>query len=508
MGQFLGYTLPAFPGGINVIDPIDQVPETDAVDLLNVYPQGQRLELRKGIVSDWVADTAAVKTVANLVLADGTELVVACSDNDIYKENGATSTSIKGATTPTSDEWQYAIFNNRLFLCNGADTPQVWTGSGNCADLTFTGGSTPTLSTLINVATYKERLYFIQKDTAKIWYGNTKAIGTTALNEFDVSYYLKSGGFVVACGSWSSNIGTTTQDLFYVLGSEGDLLFYSGSSPADVAFQLVARYVIGKPLGYRSTLHVENDLWITTNQGIVPVSQLFQTTASFAANSISRKINSIIQSAASAFPFSYIYSGIYYQRGRKVFINLPITATNTKQLVCNIETGAWTLYQYGVTGACLSMTISEGEPYFGSYAGDVYQAETGYEDDETPISFRVRGGFNFFGKRGLYKVFKDIRPIMKTAAGDFTLEMDIDTDFRQLVSYATIASPETDSEATATWDDDPWDSSPWSEEERYLFARYSLKGQGHCGALRIRGSLNALLEFNAFEIRYEEGAQT
>lgn len=520
MGQFLGYTLPAFPGGINVIDPIDQVPETDAVDLLNVYPQGQRLELRKGTLRAWAADSAAVKTLANLPLATGTEYLVAASDNNLYKQNGTSSTSILGSTTPTSDEWQHTTFNTRLFLCNGVDTPQVWTGSGNCTDLSFTGGSTPTLSTLINVSSYKERLYFVQKDTAKIWYGNTKAIGTTALNEFDVSYYLKSGGFVVACGSWSSNIGTTTQDLFYVLGSEGDLLFYSGSSPADVAFQLVARYVIGKPLGYRSTLNIENDLWIITNQGIVPVSQLFQTTASFATNSISRKINSIIQSAASAFPFSYIYSGIYYQRGRKVFINFPITSTNTKQLVCNVETGAWTIYKYSVSptegtgGAVLSTAINEGEPYSGSAVGIIYQLESGYVDDSgsgvisVPIPFEIRGGFNFFGKRGLYKVFKDIRPIMKTAAGDFTLEMDIDTDFRQLVSYATIASPETDSEATATWDDDPWDSSPWSEEERYLFARYSLKGQGHCGALRIRGSLNALLEFNAFEIRYEEGAQT
>jgi hypothetical protein len=508
MGEFFNYTLPAFPSGINNIDAIDQIPETDAVDLLNVYPNGTRLELRKGISESWVADTTAVKTLANLVTASGTEYLVAASDNNLYIQNGASSTSIKGASAITLDEWQHVTFNNRLYLCNGTDNAQVYTGTGNAADISFTGGSTPAINTLVFVTSYKERLYFIKKNTGSVWYGNTKAVGTTELKEFDVSHFLKKGGYLVSCGSWSTNIGTTTSDLFYFISSEGELLFYTGSYPGSSDWIIVARYIIGKPLGYRAHVHVENDLWFITNQGIVPVSTLFSTSATSALNSISRKINSIIRDAARSFSFSYMYSAIFYQLERKVIINLPVTTTNTIQLVCNIETGAWTLYQYGVAGAALSLELNEGLPYSGANSGSVYQIETGYEDDGQSIAFKIRGGFNFFGKRGLYKVFKDIRPIMQTGAADLTIEVDIDTDFRQFESYATIATPATDDDSVATWDSDAWDATPWSAENTYVFARYSLRGQGHCGALRIRGSTNALLEFNAFEIRFEEGSQT
>lgn len=508
MGAVTGYTLPAFPGGINLIDSIDQIPEVDAVDLVNVFPVGSRLELREGIETRWTAAAAAAKTTANLVTTAGTEYLVIAANNNLYIQNGTSSTSIKGATTPTLDEWQHVVFNNRLYLCNGTDNAQVYIGTGNAADITFTGGSTPALNTLINVSTYKERIYFIKKNTGSIWYGGSKAIGTTALVEFDVSYYLKKGGYLVSCGSWSSNIGTTTQDLFYVLSSEGELLFYSGLSPADTAWQLVARYVIGKPLGYRAHVHVENDLWFITNQGIVPVSLLFQTDSSAAVNSISRKVNSIVRLAASVSSFSYMYSGIYYQLGPKVIINLPITTANTMQLVYNVETNGWAIYRYAVEGACLSMDISEGAPYCGSNSGKVYEMESGYSDDTLPISFKIRGGFNFFGRRGQYKVFKDVRPIMKTIAGSFTLQMDIDTDFRQLDSYATITTPELSASDPGVWDVSDWDLSDWADEEVYLFQRYSLRGQGHCGALRISGSmLDAPLEFNAFEIRFEEGSQ-
>jgi hypothetical protein len=507
MGQIYNYTLPAFFGGINLIDPIDQTPDSDAQELENVYPSGSKLELRKGLEQSWIASAQAVKTLANLVLADGSEKLVSASNGNLYIQNGTSSTAVKGATTPTLDEWQYTVFNNRLYFCNGTDNAQVYTGTGNFADISFTGGSTPAINTLINVTSYKERLYFIKKNTGSIWYGGAKAVGTTALTEFDVSYFLKLGGYLVSCGSWSSNIGTTTQDLFYILSSEGELLFYSGLDPS--AFTLAARYVIGKPLGYRAHVHVENDLWFITNEGIIPVSLLFQTESSTAANSISRKVNQLIRQAAKISSFSYLYSAAYYKAERKVFINLPVTATNTKQLVLNLETNSWTIYKYATSGSCLSMAMSGGNLYTGANNGTVFKSETGFDDDSLPIAYKIRGSFNFFGKRGQYKVFRDVRPIIKTTASQFVIQLDIDTDFRESSSYATITTSDLEAATSASWDTSDWDADDWGDEDSFLFERYSLSGQGHCGALRIAGSISgAPLEFNAFEIRFEEGGQT
>jgi hypothetical protein len=505
MSQVVGYTLPAFPGGINLVDPIDRTPDVDATNLINMYPSGPVLALRKGISTSWTAASAAAKTAATLVEADGTQtMVVACNSN-LYKKNGTSSTAIKGTTTPTSDEWQHVTFNNRLYFVNGLDTAQVWTGTGNFADSDFTG---VTLADLINVSAYKARLYFVEKDSGSIWYGNTNAVGASALTEFDVSYIFNLGGFVVSCGSYTDNLGQNTQDLFYILSSEGELLFYSGSYPGDSAWTLVARYVIGKPLGYRAQVRVENDLWFITDRGIVPTSILFSAMGSAAANSVSRKINPEIVDTAKEFAFSYLYSGIYYSGERKVVITIPVTSTSTKQLVYNVETGAWTCEQYAVAGANLCMSIVDGLLYCGANSGKVYQMYTGFNDDGSAISYTIEGGFNFFGNRQNYKVFKDIRPIIRTSAGALTIKMDLDTNFQKRRSFATITTPAIGDAATTEWDSGTWDTDPWSEEERYLFDRYSLRGQGHCGALRIGGTMiDALLEFNAFEIRFEIGSQ-
>mgnify|MGYP003353876149 CR=1 FL=1 len=44
-----------------------------------------------------------------------------------------------GTTTPTSGEWQSVTYANNLYLCNGTNTAQVYTGTGTCSNLTFTG---------------------------------------------------------------------------------------------------------------------------------------------------------------------------------------------------------------------------------------------------------------------------------------------------------------------------------------------------------------------------------
>lgn len=499
----IAYTLPAPSDGLDLFSSIDRVPETNATKLINLYPTGTRCVLRGGL--EEYADTSdSADTLINFPQLDGTEDLICGSNSKLYAITSGTETDLTGTTTPTSDIWQGVVFNKRLFLCNGVDTPQVNTGSGVFTDLNFTGGSTPTLSTLINVSTYKERLYFIPVNSTSVWYGNTKAIGTTALVEFPFEYVFKRGGFLVSCGSWTNQTGQNSQDLFYALSSEGEIVFYQGSSPSDTTWALVARFIIGKPLGRRAFAHVENDLWILTSQGIVPVSDLFGGGSSVASNGISRRVNKVLQEASKNFPFSHLYQAKYWAQGRRVYITYPTSATNTKMLVMNAENAAWCIYEYSLSGAAVSMEIHEDNPYFGSTTGKIWLAENNYNDNGEAINFEMRLGPNFFGNRGAFKRFSDIRPLMKTLGG-ITLSLGIDTNFQETYLSDTIVTAQG---LSSPWDTSPWDTALWSEEERYLFDRHATRGQGHSGALRIAGSiLDAPLEFNAFEIRFESGGQ-
>lgn len=496
-----GYTFPAPRGGLNLVDAIDSTPEEDAIEIVNLYPDGNKVKVRGGYQEHCdTTHTTPIRTLTELPLQDGTTKLISGVDSTLVEVSTATPDDIEN-TAVTVNDWNSTTFGSRKFLCNGTDTPQVYTGSGNCSDLNFTG---PTLANLINVSSFKERLYFVEKDTLSFWYGGTKVVGGgAALTEYEADYFFKRGGRLLFAGSYTSQLGNTPSDLFFACSSQGEILFYGGSYPGGT-WELVARFVIGKPMGYRAFVRVDNDIWVITDQGIVPVSLLFSGGPTVALNAIGRKVNSLVRRYAGSVGFSHLWHGAHWTQGGKVFIVVPKSDTDTFLLVCNTETGAWNVNEYGTAGTVTSIAILDGYPYFGGPAGIVYKGEVNQNDGDEAISFRARLPFSFFGQRGTFKKFIDIRPLMYGIPGQ-ALSLEIDTDFKQSTGSSTIsASPA----ATAEWDVATWDVASWADDASYLYNRYATKNQGHSGAIRISGSVqDAPLEFNAFEVRFETGGQ-
>lgn len=503
-GQFFSVTLPPPRGGLNVIDGLD-APESrpleDARVLTNLYPRGATVDVRGGIETFCtVSGGDPVRTLAALPLKDGSTQLIAATDNKLYRVDTGTAGNETGATTPTSDDWNTTVFSHRLFLCNGADTVQVYDGAST-ADCTFTG---VTLADLINVSSYHERLFFVEKDSASFWFGNTQAVGASALSEFPLDYYLKFGGRLLFSGSFTNQRGQSSQDLFMAVSSEGEVLFYTGSNPGSAStWALIARFYIGKPLGYGAFVEVEDDTWIITDGGIVSVAYLFANGPTIGLQAVGRKINPIISQYAKSTPFSHLWRGEYWKQGKRVFIQVPRSPANTFLLVYNIETKAWCKYEYNGISS-LSLACVEDLPYLGGAGGLVYEAENSQSDNGAEIQFSTEFPFSFFGARGNFKKFLDLRPLMKTGGG-VRLGVAMDTDFRRNGTLSELTSGEGDS---TSWDEATWDVDPWASDSEYTYERYSLAGQGHSGALRISGGVkNVPLELSAFEIRFEAGGQ-
>jgi hypothetical protein len=498
--MYYGYSLPAPVGGLNLIDSIDRLDEIQALELQNLFPNGQRVELAGGyeVFGTQSVTTNPVKSLFDLPLADGTNKLVACGNALLSDMTSGTEVDVTGSTTPTSDEWIGVVFNNRLFLANGADVVQVWAGTSTFANSTFTG---VTLSDLSYVTSHRERLYFIEKNSGSVWYGNVKAIGSSGLTEVDFSYFLKRGGNLVACGSFPNQV-QQSDEIFFVLSSEGELLLYSGSYPGAAEWQIVSRFYIGKPLSKRCLIELQNDTWIITSDGLIPISLLFQSGASFAANSVSRNINPVIRQYAKTVPFSYLWQGHYWQNGNRVYLNIPISSSDSKLYVCNIETGAWCNYYYSTAGIVHSLTSSEANMFYGSTAGNIRQAEEVSTHDGQPIPIALKYGFNYFGDRMSFKRFIDVRPLV-FVDGETTLTLGIDTDYRNIVNSDTIS---ISSSSITPWGS-PW-GSPWGADPTLSYDRYAIQGQGHSGALKITGTADtASLEFYAFELGIEKGAR-
>ena len=479
-----------------------------ALELVNVFPGNGAPTVRLGYQQFADLGTATpVPFVAPLNKANNTSILVAATSSALYAMNSAgTVTNVTGSTTPTSGEWQTVTFNNRMFLCNGSDTVQVWDGTAaTFSDSTFTGVA---LNTLINVTAYKERLYFVEKNSCRIWYGNFQAVGASALTSFDLSYVFTRGGFTVAVGSFSNTTSTSSQEYFWALSSEGEIVFYSGTYAGDAAtWGLVARYVIGKPLGYRAYVRVNNDIWIITEQGLVPLSGLFQSDPEQALNIVSYRINPMISDAASVFTFDHQWTGFFWPQGRRVYISIPTTGNACTFLVYSLDTKGWTQFRLYTDQHAFSSCVFNKLPFYASATGIIWQGETGQSDALSggvgeSIAFSGRTAFSFFGSRSNYKAFKDIRPLLKTRRG-VSLNIGLDTDFKQGSAITSATSPVGSYTAWGS----PW-GSPWSSGVEYTFDRFATKGQGHSAAIRFGGSLkNTTMQILGFEIRYDMGGQ-
>lgn len=496
--------MPPPSGGLDLVSPIDSMEPQFALELENVFPGPTAPITRNGYIlhSNLSSNVTAINTLAAYNKQDGTTEIIAVGEGTppkIYKIVAGIATDITGTTaiSANASNMQTEQFGTRLFLVNGVDTAQVYDGT-TVADSTFTG---VTLANLINVASYKERIYFVEKNTMKFWYGGTQAI-SGALTSFDLQYAMKKGGNLLFAGSFTNNTTTVSSDYFFACSSEGELLFYAGSSPADTNWALVARFVIGKPLGYRAFLRINNDVWILTQQGIVPISSLFQADPEQALNVVSYRINPYITQYAAVLPFSARWHGMFWPQGRRVYINVPNNEGATSMLVYSIDTKGWCIYKLNNQGDGITLLCADGTPYYGSFNGKVFEAENGYQDNGAAITFSGRTAFSFYGSRGNYKAFKDIRPLLKTKKG-LTFSLGIDTDFQKRLTVDTIT---TGSAITTPWGS-PW-GSPWSSPIEYLFNRYAVRGQGHSAAIRFGGAVNSAdCQIFGFEIRFDQGGQ-
>jgi len=516
---FEGFTMSPPYGGLDLVSPVDNMDPAYALELVNVFPGAGAPTVRLGYAE--FADTlssSAIKFMAPLNLADGTTQLIVGTSSKLYSiSSSGISTDITGAATISTGDWQSVIYSNKLYLCNGADAPLVYTGTGTVSTTTFTGPSS--MTSLINVTAHKERLYFVEAGTAKVWYGGLQVTGTggtPALTSFDFQYVFNRGGFLVGIGSFSQSTNVASQDYFYACSSEGEVVFYSGNYAGDpTTWGLVGRYYIGKPLGYRAFVRYNNDVWALTAQGIVPLSGLIQSDPEAALNLVSAKINPLITEYATTTPFDHEWTGFFWPQGRRVYISVPVSGSGCKFLVYSIDTKGWTLFQLFDDNHSLSSCVFNNLPYYGSSMGIVWKGETGQADATTTTSsqsimFSGRTAFSFYNSRGNYKAFKDIRPLMRTKRG-ITLSLGLDVDFKRAQTVASVVTPSgtftpwgsTGGSPTYT----PW-GSPWSADLEYVFDRFAAKGQGHCAAVRFGGSIkNSTLQILGFEIRFDMGGQ-
>ncbi len=499
--------------GLDLVSPIDSMEPAAALELVNIFPGAGAPTVRLGYETFADLGTASpILFMHEYPLKDGTAQLIAAQATKVYSISDAgTVTNISKVGGYLSGYWNKELFGGNIYLANnGGDAPQVYTGTGLCANISASG-SGYTLTDLINVASYRERLYFVERNSCKMWFHATAGVtftsGSPSLKSYDFQYIFRRGGYLLFTGSFTNQKNVTSQDLFMAVSSEGEVVLYSGYSPDDPAWSLVAHFIIGKPLGPRAFTRYNQDVWIFTQQGIVPVSALFELSPEQASLVVSGNVNPLITQYGTQVSLSERWNGFFWAAGRRVYVQLPDSGTTATLLVYSLDSKAWTQFALFTGTHCCSSGKFLDLPFYGSSTGIIYKGETGYADaddgtNSQSIRFAGRMAFSFYGSRGNYKAFKDIRPLMRGKRG-LTLNLGLDTDFKRA---ATVTSVTTGAGVFTPWGS-PW-GSLWSSDVDYVFDRFAAAGQGHCAAIRFGGSVkNSPLQLFGFEIRFDVGGQ-
>lgn len=428
-------TLPFPSGGLNARDPLDAMPATDAWEMRNILPRSGYGEfVGDGVIfHDAAGSGGDVKTAITAAYLGSEKLFVCYGGKIVLVLTSSTETDLK--TGQTVDNWQHAFINNTLVMVNGADQPQQISSVPAISDAVYTIIADD--NKLVDVTVYQSRLYFIEKDTTKMWYGATNAT-TGALTAFDLATVIKKGGTLEWISSWTESTGSGLQDYLVIMTSQGEMLVYAGDDPA-ANFYLVGRFYVGKPLSRRGKENIGADLWFLTRDGMLSAADVMRGNGNAGKyKALTDKIQNVYRDRVTTYGSAVGWEIFNYPRGNLVLINIPPTVDLSGngdygwQYVMNTETGAWcelfimypawtwTLFAETAVYGGKAHTARAFNPtgVFATVGDGIYLA-------------RVSWAYNDLGARGFDKHVQMIRPTIS----DFS---DFDSGFGTLATNVGV----------------------------------------------------------------------
>lgn len=463
--------------GWDTESPLAAMKAGNAVLLDNWIPRSGRVQLRRGYVDHVTGTAAAVEALIVWRGSANGDKLFGCAGANIYDVTTAGGLPAASWSTASSARWKHTNFANDAgafaIAVNGVNTPLRYDGS-SFATLTISGSSgviTLDPTKLADVMVHKRRLWFIEKDTLRVWFLPVNAIQGAA-QLLDLGPIAYKGGRLLALGTWSLDGGAGMDDVAVFITSEGQVAIYQGLDPTDADnWSLVGVFDLSKPLGANCLVKWGADLAILTVDGLLPLSQALRKDRDEAKKiAITSKITSAFGKAAALYGDNFGWSTtLYGGRGGLVIVNVPVVQNGeAEQYVQSIEAGGWCRFT-GWDAICFA--TANGNLYFGAALG-VYQADTGSSDNSETIYGDITGAFSGFGNDRSIKQFTMARAILK-APSIIKPALEIVTDYKERIPTAT---------PTVVVPGDIGDD----DEDQVRYDWTSVTGYGYVGAPRLR----------------------
>lgn len=470
-------------GGLNVVDAIQGMPTTDAIQLINWIATQYGVRCRKGYrewfielgaevrtIMEYSPDRAAAATDAKIfAVTDAAIYDVTTSGNVPVVSQALAGTDLCGRLSHTS------MANSAgTFLLTAANTGGYRYFDGTAwATPTFGGGAGQVSgcdpATFGYVQMWKRRAWFHEVGTTSLWYLAVDSV-TGVATEFDVGPQLEHGGIVSFIARWTIDAGEGIDDYLVIGGENGDILVYKGTDPASSAtFGLVGVWYVGRlPIGQRPSVQFGGDLLVLTATGLQPLSY------------VTRGGQSLLRSSSVDYlkKIQPLFSELLLDTSDQLGWELALSDSENLLVVLTPPNGTTAYNQYALytnnntwcefnnMDMSTALASSDGRFFYGTTDGKVIQAFTGFFDNVAygastgdGIAGVIQPSYQYFGYPGVTKQMHLIRGNFLAADRPGVTAAAI-ADFEQntIVAAPTVGGPG----GGALWDVALWDVAVWS----------------------------------------------
>ena len=439
-------------------------PVTDATSIGSYVVVAQTISsnVQTGII-------AKLTTPVNHDLVTGDVVIISGCTPAAY--NGTYNVIVISAT-----QFSYIMASAPISVATTVGTYATYQGSYSI-NFAITGVNS---NKFINVNLFKNRLYFTEENSMRVWYLPVNSIAGEAL-QLDFGGIARNGGYVQAMGTWTLDAGQGADDYAVFVTNMGEVIVYNGTDPNDAAtWALKGVWQLGYIFARRCFYKWSGDLLLLTQDGLVPLASALQSSRLDPRVNLTDKIYYAISQAATLYSINFGWQIIYYASENMLIINVPFN-TGTQQFVMNTISKSWANFT-NINAQCWE--LSNDQMYFGGtgFVGHFWNA---YSDDNNNINAEVQQAYSYFDARGQLKRFTMIRPIFQTDNGIPSVLAGINVDFATQNDLGSV-SFNAQNAAIGSWDNAIWDESQWGGALSITKSWQGVTGIGYSGGVVMK----------------------